>query len=160
MNFKIILTKPSDKYLLKKYLSILLPNINNNEISKIVDEFDFGKFLIIKSNSIVLSNGILVENCLRDYEFYNSMSIYEKINEKSFVIDVHTIQTYNILLNLFNKNKIKYYNYSYYNNGVKFIFNGDEYRLISNDEYEILFNNIKLIDSDIFIRNIKLKKLL
>lgn len=165
MKFKIKMSGNISKKMLKKALLKYLPDYNEYYLDLFIDKFNYIDSLEINDNNIYII----------PYDKKNILSIYDDtfviivfnilglFNEETKIIKINDKKEYLIFLDYINNNCINYNNSiseHIYCENIMFILNEENYVYeIDNVIYQIFFKYCKTINSDIFIRTEKFKKL-
>lgn len=166
MDIKLLITN-DNTYKLKNILYILYPNIDKNNISSVIDKYDINldNFISICDNTIHIFRDELQtgKNILTDFEVINSYNIINN-NIKSIVkLDY---DGYITLKNISNEYKLDFDVPEIYNSTdylldyIRMVYCDDHIFYITLNEYNVFFSKYEIIDSTLFIRQLKLKKLI
>lgn len=161
MTFDIFFTKNNERIYEKTILSLiyLFPEQADFLISKITNCNKHTKITIIDDTvKFNINNNVRLDRLSTD-EFITSVNLLKIINDKSYVIPFYQEIKYYDFINKYINMKIKDITYNNFSPSHVLINNNIAY-LINFRQYDIFFNNITKITTSMYIRNIKLKKIL
>lgn len=153
----------------KESLLYFLNITNNSKIDDIFYDLKCYQYIIIDDKQYYLSDKMLNTDIFKYvpfYEFIDMIELLKICNNNTFIINLNNFKDYNILNETYFEihNVVDYEptfninNFSDYGNLSLLIINNIAYIIDSN--YSIFFFKYNKINSDVFIRNIKLKNII